>query len=122
MSGSKAEEVPAFAAVKLKKRETVKQEREEQKMEVVELKSHEFETMPENEYPEEQAGVVHVTAEIEDLQEIQEKKRAVLKKKKVMVAKRPKATEIGSLDQGPQQRSLSFFLLSYTLSLQGTNR
>ena len=59
----KAEEVPAFAGIKLKKAEVIKREYEDEKMEVVELLSHEFEALPESEYPEETAGIVRVTAE-----------------------------------------------------------
>ena len=82
----KSEEAPAFAAVKLKKSETVKREWDEGKMEVVELKSHEFEIQPDLESPEETSGVVRVTAEIKDLEEITPKKKVVLKKRKVRPA------------------------------------
>ena len=75
--------MPSFAAVKLKKAETVKRDWDDRKIEAVELKSHAFETLPENEYPEGVTDVVKVTTEIKELEEIKPKKKLVLKKRKV---------------------------------------
>ena len=45
----KEEEQPAFAGFKLKKAETIKRQFDEQKLETVDLKHHEFEKLPQEE-------------------------------------------------------------------------
>ena len=77
------EEEPAFGGFKLKKSSRVKRSWDDDKLQTVELKHHEFEQLPLDEEPEKMT-TVEMSEPIPDLEkELKEKEKKKKKKKKV---------------------------------------
>ena len=82
LSQEAPKEEPAFVGMKLKKSKRVQRTWEDDKMESVELKHHEFEVQPEIEEDERTTGII-LTDLIEKKVQEKEKEKKVKKKKKV---------------------------------------